>query len=201
MHTNWRKLASLLMAGTLLFGVAACGGDDDDDVATGDDTEATTTTEADDSGDEAEEPTGICADLPPSEETVPDGATVTTVIAEDYEFFAAEALALGGMQQVTLVNNGTELHELAIVKVDPSETRTLEELIASEEQPDTVTPVGFGVACPDTRVKFNVDLSEPGRYVAICNIPVGTTPESDPEAEPSGPPHASQGMAHEFTIA
>ena len=199
MHQTRRTLASLLMLGTLVIGATACGGDDDDDVATGDDTEETSTTE----GDAAEEdaaPTGICADLPPSEETA-EGATITTVIAEDYEFFAAEALELGGKQTVTLINSGTELHELAIVKVDPSETRTLDELIASEEQPDTVTPVGFGVACPDTSVKFNVDLTAPGRYIAICNIPVGTTPDSDPEAEPSGPPHSSKGMAHEFTIA
>jgi hypothetical protein len=196
MHQTRRKLASLLLLGPLVLGAAACGGDDDDDVAaSGDDTEETTTTEAGEA-----EPTGICADLPPSEETA-EGATITTVIAEDYEYFAAEALELGGKQTVTLINKGTELHELAIVKVDPSETRTLDELIASEEQPDTVTPVGFGVACPETSVKFNVDLTAPGRYIAICNIPVGTTPDSDPEAEPSGPPHSSKGMAHEFTIA
>lgn len=197
MHQTRRTLASLLMLGTLVLGATACGGDDDD-VATGDDTEETSTTEGD-AAEEDAEPTGICADLPPSEETA-EGATITTVIAEDYEFFAAEALELGGKQTVTLINSGTELHELAIVKVDPSETRTLDELIASEEQPDTVTPVGFGVACPETSVKFNVDLTAPGRYIAICNIPVGTTPDSDPEAEPSGPAHATKGMAHEFTI-
>ena len=197
MHQTRRTLASLLMLGTLVLGATACGGDDDD-VATGDDTEETSTTEGD-AAEEDAEPTGICADLPPSEETA-EGATITTVIAEDYEFFAAEALELGGKQTVTLINSGTELHELAIVKVDPSETRTLDELIASEEQPDTVTPVGFGVSCPETSVKFNVDLTAPGRYIAICNIPVGTTPDSDPEAEPSGPAHATKGMAHEFTI-
>ena len=199
MHQTRRKLASLLMVGTLVLGFAACGGDDDDDVAaSGDDSEETSTSEGGDD-EESEAPSGICADLPPSEETA-EGATITTVIAEDYEYFAAEALALGGKQAVTLVNNGTELHELTIVQVDPSETRTLDELIASEEQPDTVTPVGFGVACPDAKVQFNVDLSAPGRYIAICNIPVGTTPDSDPDAEPSGPAHATKGMAHEFTI-
>lgn len=202
MHHSWRKPASLLLAGTLVLGVAACGGDDDDDVASGDDT--TETTEASDDGATSEttaaEATGLCAELPPAEEAA-EGATKTTVIAKDYEYFAAEALALGGPQAVTLLNQGEEIHELFIGKVDPSETRTLEELVASEEAPSTVTMLGIGIACPGERTTFNVDLSAPGRYVAVCNIPVGTTPASDPEAEPSGPPHSSEGMAAEFTIA
>jgi uncharacterized cupredoxin-like copper-binding protein len=57
------------------------------------------------------------------------------------------------------------------------------------------------VACPGQTTKFNVDLTAPGRYVAICNVPVGTTPDTDPDAKPSGPPHSSKGMVHEFTIA
>jgi hypothetical protein len=179
------------MAGTLAFGVAACGGDDDDDVAASDD-DTTETTEA--------EATGICAELPPAEEAAA-GATQTAVIAKEYEFFAVESLAMGGQQAVSFINEGEELHELVIAKIDDSETRSIEELSALPEPPDTVQMVGVGVACPGERTKLNVDLSAPGRYVAICNIPVGTTPESDPEAEPSGPPHSSEGMVQEFTIA
>jgi hypothetical protein len=200
LHQSWRKIASLLMAGTLLLGVAACGGDDDDDdVASGDD-DTTETTEASGDTTDTTEATGICAELPPSEEAA-EGATKTTIIAEDYEFFAAEALALGGQQAVTLINNGEEIHELFIGLIDPSETRTIDELLASAEQPDTVEMIGVGVACPGQRSTFNADLSAPGRYVAICNVPVGTTPDSDPEAEPSGPPHAMEGMVYEFEIA
>jgi len=196
-----RRTCALALAGALLFGIAACGGDDDDDTTTAT-TEAaaaepdagTATTEA------AAEPTGLCAELPPSEEAT-EGATKTTVIAEDYEFFAAQALSLGGQQAVTLINQGEEVHELFIGRIDPSETRTVEELASASEPPETVTMIGIGIACPGAKTQFNVDLSTPGRYVAICNIPVGTTPDSDPEAEPSGPPHSSEGMVQEFTIA
>ena len=47
---------------------------------------------------------------------------------------------------------------------------------------------------------------EPGRYVAACFVPVGTTPEFTAEMEqtgkePEGPPRAMQGMVTEFTVA
>ena len=49
------------------------------------------------------------------------------------------------------------------------------------------------------------DLS-PGRYIALCFLPTGATPEAMAEAEASGhemetPPHAMMGMTHEFTVA
>lgn len=205
--TTWRKLAALLMATLLTISLAACGDDDDDDTAVGaDDTSETTEAEGDDGEDHDmgdDEVGNPCAPdapddaLPPADEPL-DGATAITVTAKDYEFEGADALTAGGMFSVTLENEGTELHEMMVQIIDPSETRSIEEMMQSEEPPDTVSPVGFGMACPGESTVFDADLTKPGRYVALCFIPVGMTPEAT--SEPEGPPHATQGMVFEFEV-
>ena len=218
MHQTRRKLFALLMLFALTLGVAACGDDDDSEDASAsasEDTEETTDdTEAE--GEEAEGEGGPdgppdvnpCAEgttpeeagLPPAEEPA-EGATAIDVIAKDYAFEGAEALDAGGKFAITLTNEGTELHEMAIVKLAEGEDRPLEELLAGDEEPET-TDVAFGFACPGSSTVLNADVTAPGRYVALCFIPVGTTPETDPSAfEQGGPPHAANGMVHEFTIS
>lgn len=203
MHRSIRTAASVLV---LALGLVACGSDDDADetasasASASEDAETTDDTEAEDDA----AASGICADLPPAEEGA-EGATRTAVIAKDYAFAAVEALALGGQQAVSLINEGEELHELNIVRIAPEETRSLEQIIqesaGSDAPPATITPVAMGIACPGERTVFNADLSQPGRYAAVCFIPVGTTADADPEGEPSGPPHAAEGMFAEFTVA
>ncbi|HVM52725.1 MAG TPA: hypothetical protein VM262_05970 [Acidimicrobiales bacterium] len=205
--STWRKLAALFATLLLVAGLAACG-DDDDDTAAG-----ATTTAADDhdmptDGEDGPPEVNPCAEgvdpaeagLPPAEEPA-DGATAATITARDYEFEGVDALEAGGSFAVTFENEGAELHELMIMSIDESETRTVEELLASEEDPDTVSPVSFGFACPGDDTVVNVDLA-PGRYVAICFIPVGTTPQTDPaDFEEDGTPHAENGMVHEFIVS
>ena len=211
----WRKLAALLAATLLVVGLAACGGDDDDDTAVGaDDTSETTEAEGGDhdmptegEGDGAPEvnPCGEGVDpaeagLPPAEEPA-EGATAITVTAKEYEFTGADALAAGGSFAITFENEGKELHELMIQRIDESETRSMEEMMQSEEPPDTLTQVAFGFACPGSSTTLNAEITEPGRYTAICFIPVGTTSETDPkDFEGGGPPHAMQGMVLEFEV-
>ena len=214
MHQTRRKLFALLMLFALALGVAACGDDDEEPAASGDANDPTTTTTAADDG-EGEGPDGPpevnpCAEgvtpeeagLPPAEEPA-EGATPVSITAKDYEFVGADALDAGGSFAITLTNEGTELHEMAIVKLADDETRSVEEIMASGEEPET-TDVAFGFACPGSSTVLNADVSAPGRYVALCFIPVGTTPETDPAvfaSEDSGPPHAMNGMIHEFTIS
>lgn len=206
--TTWRKLAALLAALLLTIGLAACGDDDDAAVAADDSSE---TTEAEGDGGEGEEgdhedemdmegnPCAADAPddaLPPAEDLDPD-ATPVTVTAKDYEFVGADALAAGGSFGVTFENEGNEIHEFALSRLAEDEDRPVEEILASGEEPE-LTEVAFGIACPGASTTFNADVSEPGRYVAVCFVPVGTTAETT--EEPSGPPHASQGMFTEFTI-
>lgn len=200
---TWRKLITLLATTLLLVGFAACGDDDDDDTAVGADD--TTTTEDDGDGHEMPDEEGgnpCAADapddaLPPAEELDPDGAEIT-ITAKDYEFEGAEPLAEGGAFAITFDNEGTEMHEFALSRLAESEERSLEDIIASGEEPE-LTEVAFGIACPGESTTFNAEVSEPGRYVAVCFIPVGTTP--DAMEEPEGPPHAAEGMVFEFEIA
>ena len=189
----WRKPAALRAATVLTVELAACGGDDDDDAAVGaDDTSETTEAEGHDMPTEGAG--GGSAEVNPCGE----GATAVTVTAKDYEFEGSDVLAAGGTFAVTLENEGTELHELVVQVIDPSEKRSIEEMVQGEEPPDTVTPVGFGIACPGESTVFNADVTKPGRYVALCFVPVGTTPEAT--SEPEGPPHAMQGMVLEFEV-
>ena len=211
--TTWRKLATLLAALLLTIGLAACGDDDDDDTAVGaDDTSETTEAEGDDHempGEDGPPEINPCAEgvdpadagLPPAEEPA-EGATAVTVTAKDYEFVGADALSAGGTFAITLENEGNELHEMMIQKIDESETRSVEEMLQSEEPPETLSEVAFGFACPGSSTVFNADISEPGRYVALCFIPSGTTAETDPaDFENGGPPHAMNGMVVEFEVS
>ena len=196
MRRTPRAVASVLVVAT--FALGACGGDDGGSDATA---SASASEEADDTTETTEaEAEGVCAELPPAE-TPAEGATRTAVVGEDYEFFAAEALALGGQQAVSFINEGEELHELNIVRIAPEETRPVEQIIqesaGSDAPPATITPVAMGIACPGERTVFNIDLSTPGRYAAVCFIPVGTTATE----EGDGPPHAAEGMFAEFTVA
>ena len=217
-HTR-KKLASLLLLATLGLGVAACGDDGGDDVAASGDAEETeeepTTTEGDDAGgdgaegEEGDGPPEVnpCAEgvtpdeagLPPAEEPA-EGATPVTITATEYAFAGAEALEAGGSFAITFENKGVELHEIAIVKLAEGEERPLEELMASEEEPET-TDIAFGFACPGQSTVVNAEITEPGRYVALCFVPVGTTPETDfSTMSEDGTPHAANGMVHEFRI-
>ena len=220
MKQSLRKFAFLFAALALVAGLAACGDDDDgeDASASADDAEETASGdegedgEADDGeegegeGDDGPPDVNPCAEgvdpadagLPESEEPA-EGATAVSVQAAEYSFEGVDALAAQGTYAITLANEGKELHELGLVRLDDSETRPIEEILQSEEEPE-MTEVARGFACPGEEMTFNAEISQPGRYVAACFIPVGTTPETDPASAPEGPPHAAQGMIEEIVI-
>lgn len=210
MHMNRRAIAGVLVAGLALLG-SACSDDDEDTAETGSAPEEETTTTAPDAdGDESEE--GGAPDVNPCAEgesgtlapptPAADGATEVAVTASEYSFEGLDAVSGTGDYAITLTNDGQELHELVLVRLPDSETRPIEEILASGEEPET-TDVAFTFACPGaTAETTGASITEPGRYVALCFIPVGTTPETDPaEFENGGPPHAVQGMIQEIVIA
>ena len=202
------------MLSTLALGVAACGDDAEEPAASGDDIEETTTTapeegegEEGEGGPDGPPEVNPCAEgttpeeagLPPAEEPA-EGATPIEIVAKDYAFEGAEALDAGGSFAITFKNEGAELHEIAIMKLEDEET-PLAEMMQAEEEPET-TDVAFGFACPGGETVVNAEITEPGRYVALCFIPVGTTPETDPaKFAEDGMPHAANGMVHEFRIS
>ncbi|MDP1819704.1 MAG: hypothetical protein Q8K58_07380 [Acidimicrobiales bacterium] len=193
---SWRAVACLTALAAL---TTACGDDDDADEDTTDQTaedtaDETTTSEAEEEGEEV------------------------TVAASDYKFEGVpEEMAAG---TTILLENAstTEVHEIGAFRVADEETRSAEELVVlPEEELRTVFsagPAAVIVALPgedSVNAVGDGTLTEPGRYVFICAVPVGgdveafrtaleTHAEGPPEAG-DGPPHFTQGMYAETTVS
>lgn len=112
-----------------------------------------------------------------------------------------------GRTVLTVENTGSELHEAVVMKVNDGVEESAEELLAlpEEEAMGKVTPAGMAFAFPGQSASTVLDL-EPGRYIVVCFLPVGATPEAMEEmeatgAEPQGLPHAMEGMVHELTVS
>jgi hypothetical protein len=132
-----------------------------------------------------------------------DDATAIEVTADEYVFDGLEAIDGTGEYALTLDNVGEELHEIVMVRIDDDETRPVEELLQEEDPSEFATDIAFAFACPgETSEPTAVNIDEPGRYVAVCFIPVGVTPDTPPdEFETLGPPHALQGMVTEIEVS
>ena len=224
MNKTLRLLLSLIAVLGLSAALAACG-DDDDDAA-----EATTTTEAaddeatdegedegfegnpcaegaaeepaDDGGEDAE---GENTDAP-AEEPSADATPVEVGVVEGdgtYGFSGGDELGEQGEYALTLNNTGEEAHMVFITRLDDSETRSVEEILAlPEEEQEEIdsTDIAEAFACPgETSEAVAVNVDEPGRYVLLCFFPVGSTADA-PEL-PDGPPHAARGMVKEITVS
>jgi plastocyanin len=136
-------------------------------------------------------------------------ATRVDVVGTDYAFsdFGTE---LSGPTTFAFRNEGTDLHEMVIVRKNDGVTTTFEELLALPEE-EAFAQVQFlgqtmaeaGQTAPDV-----ITAEQPGEYLMICFIPQGMTslPSLDPNASGppdlgDGPPHFTLGMLKEFTIA
>ncbi len=165
-----------------------------------------------------------------------DEATPSVGIAEvsgpievsgvDYAFVGLPTSVPAGTQ-LTFRNDGTEMHEMAVIHI-LDETTPLEELMAMPEEESAALSefVGFVSALPGTSAEDSVTLDTPGRYVALCFIHQGMDPKAfeaagvdpmefdettDPSDLPpaaqellasieSNPPHMALGMIQEFTV-
>ena len=127
-----------------------------------------------------------------------DETIAVTAIDYGYEGMPSEVSA--GTVNIELTNEGNELHEMVVFRKNDDTTQSFDEIFAIEDQAEAealVTEAGGAFAAPGASSSGLFDLSEPGEYVAVCFIPVGSTPEAE---ESSGPPHFTQGMKAEFTV-
>jgi len=124
-----------------------------------------------------------------------------------------EELPAGGTI-VSAVNTGEQVHEIVVFRLNDDMTMTVEELFAlpEEELFPNLTFAGAGFAVPGEIGSAVLNLT-PGRYVAICFLPDGLTPEifeqaggqngpdvSYPPGVELGAPHFVHGMLQEFTV-
>lgn len=141
-----------------------------------------------------------------------DTAVVDGFVVDECEFSNIEVTAIdyayeadldgleAGQVAFDFSNEGSELHEIALIRINDDTTETVEELLElpEEEAMAKTTFMGVTFAAPGQGSTMYTDL-DAGRYVMLCFIPQGST--SFEEAETAdGPPHFTQGMVAEFTV-
>lgn len=139
----------------------------------------------------------------------PADGDVVQVTAIEYAYTGLPTSLPAGTS-LGMTNAGAEVHELVLVRIGDDVTATLEELLAmpEEESNKLVSFLGVAVASPGESAPETITLDQPGSYIFLCFIPVGTTtlPSLAPDATPNesllpdGPPHFVQGMVAEFSV-
>ncbi len=131
---------------------------------------------------------------------VGDNCDVETldVTATEFEFGGVPAEVDAGYTVVSFENQGQEQHEMVAVRINEGVTESIDELLAlpEEESGEKVTFAGATYAPSGESSSVGLSLTEPGSYVMLCFIPVGSVGET----EGDGPPHFSEGMVQEFTV-
>lgn len=128
------------------------------------------------------------------------GFTTVEVTGIDYAFEGDFDSLDTGTAAFEFSNEGNELHEMALIRVNDDTDETIEELLAlpEEEAQAKTTFVGVSFAEPGGSNTMYTDL-DAGRYAVICFIPTGTTSMEEAESA-DGPPHFTQGMVRGFTV-
>lgn len=195
MRTLRRSLTTLAAVVAVATPLAACG-DDDESSAAADPGEVTSPTDAsDDLGDAGD-------------------ASTIEVTLDDFSF-PDLPLEVGAGSRLSVVNVGSELHELVAFRLAEDEQRPLQELLALPQdelmallgEPATVLLAAPGGE--QVEAVGDGTLAEPGRYAILCFIPTGVDPQAYLEAAatsdgppdvPGGPPHVAHGMHAEVLV-
>ena len=125
------------------------------------------------------------------------GYRVINVTAVEYKFRGVPKTLKTGILLVNFKDAGSESHEIDIARIKTSDSvKTL--LALPQGQAKTrVELLGNTGADPGQSSVGYFQLTKPGRYVALCLVPQGTTQSSQ---QGTGPPHAKLGMHTEFTV-
>lgn len=128
------------------------------------------------------------------------GWQTAAVLATDFAFGGLAPSYEVGPLSIDLVNDGTEVHELLLLKVRDGVTETFDELMAlsDDEAFAKIDIVGGIDPVPPGESDYAVIELEAGRYVAVCFLPQGAIDMEHLDAD--GAPHVALGMAAEFTV-
>ena len=232
-----RKPMPFLAAGILVL-AAACTGGGDTTPSPATPTAATETTAASPTlspgtspaVSPAESPSPSPATRPATSPAVSPGTSpigspsgeAITVTGVDYAFQGVPTSVPAGTT-FTFTNQGTEAHEMVVVRKNEGVTQTFQELLTLPDQEafQLVAMVGATVAPPGEQAEAPVTVQDEGEYLMICFIPQGTTDLSEPGGTPGaspglespghgehspgasipvGPPHFVLGMLQEFQV-
>lgn len=189
------------LATALLLTLGAVAGCSSDSPSEGDDAaEETTTTEAEEGS------------SPTSTSDSSDDALVVTAV--DFAFEGVPESVPAGTAIELINESDAELHEIVALPLPEGETRSAEELVALGDAMMGVAagPPQVVVALPG-EPSFAAEgdgvLTQPGRYLFLCTIPVGADPAAYLEAAEkaggppegfTGPPHLAEGMFSEISV-
>jgi hypothetical protein len=130
------------------------------------------------------------------------GSEPLDLVTEEYAFSGAPETLEAGRYTLDIDNQGTEAHEAIMFRVNDDVDLTAEELLALPEAQfeKKITSTGESFALPGTNGLSDYIEVEPGRYVIVCYLPKGATPEALQSGEGLGAPHHTEGMFAEITV-
>jgi len=209
---RWGRAALIPLAitGALLV---ACSDDEADADATEEPTAAAEAT-----GTGTAEATATATEAAATATATEAAAETVEVTAVDYGYEGLPESVKAGTR-LSLVNaSEVEFHELVTFRIPDDEERSVEELLALPEEEQMALfqgpPAAVILAGPASSESIYAVgdgvLTEAGRYLVACFIPVGADPEAFAEAAASGaneppeveggPPHFTEGMWAELTV-
>jgi len=127
-------------------------------------------------------PTKTAATTTAAAQPVTDATAVTVELGKpnEYTLIPAVTTVVAGPVTFNVVNDGTMLHEMVVVKTD----KTAAQLAQPDGTADEANSVGEAADIPaGATASVTLDLA-PGHYVLLCNLPG----------------HFAQGMYAEFTV-
>jgi hypothetical protein len=119
-----------------------------------------------------------------------DGIRTVTVTASDYSFAAPDTIP-AGLTELRLLNRGTEMHHVMLIRLDAGKTMAdLGAAMKSDGPLPTWAHEAGGPNTPGPGGEANAIVRlAPGRYAMICVIP-----------SKDGTPHVVKGMAKEIVV-
>lgn len=115
------------------------------------------------------------------------------LVGADYSFAGLEGSMPAGPASFELTNEGTEEHEMIVLRRNPGSDADLTELLDGDPEAlfAEATMVGLVFAAPGEAAYTALEL-EPGEHLAVCTIPTG--------GEEGAEPHHAHGMFQAFTV-
>jgi len=138
-------------------------------------------------------------DVPPTTGNATDAPSTIEIVAVDYRFDGLpEILSVG--TSLSLRNEGTETHELVLLRVQ--EDTDIESFVqlTEEEMLQRAEMIGVLVAAPDETAEETITVSEAGLYLAVCFIPIGTVDEHEHEHEHEPSPSTESVQVQHYSV-
>ncbi len=113
----------------------------------------------------------------------------------DYRFEGIPSVLVGGnIFSFEFKNQGKEVHELVLFRLHDEPTEPIDVIFSQgEKQAQAKAKLLGGTSALSGQSAFQVARLEPGRYAAVCFIPVSSGAK--------GPPHFSKGELTEFQVS